>query len=119
MKLSKKEFRKKVQAIRNMMPYYSNGRRVVVLAEGTRKGDEIIAKASNWEGYDLRQVYDYWSDAKQKAFDDAYEMYCNSRHGESFGICSHNFNMFTVSWLHDDGLTFLTPATEYLVIFNE
>ena len=119
MKLSQKDFIKKVRDMRNMVPYYNHGRRVVVLAEGTKKGDEIIAKASRYEGYYLNQVYDYWSQAKQAAFDEAYEMFCNSRHGESFGICSHNVNMFTVSWLHDDGLTLLTPNTEYLVIFNE
>ena len=102
-----------------MMPSYSNGRSVVVLAEGTKKGDAIISLGSQWEGNDLRQIYDRWSAEKEKAFNDAWEMYCNSRHGESFGICSHNTFGFTVSWLHDDGLTVLTPKTEYLVIFNE
>ena len=119
MKLGQKDFNKKVAMIRNMTPYYSHGRRVIVLAEGTKKGDDIISKASRWEGNYLHQIYDHWSEAKQRAFDDAYEMYRNSRHGNAFGICSHNSNMFTVSWLHDDGLTFLTSSTEYLVIFNE
>ncbi len=119
MKRTAKEFRKYVSEIRRMMPYYSNGRKVIVLAEGTKKGDEIIAKASRWDGNTLSQVYDHWSHDKQDAYDDAYEMYKNSRHGNSFGICSHNSYGFTVSWLHDDGLTFLTFKTEYLIIFNE
>lgn len=119
MKLSAKDFHKKVMAIRRMMPRRSNGRNVVVLSEETVQGKHIIAMGSRYEGYTLSQVYDYYSDSKREAYDNAYDMYMNSRHGESFGICSHNTYGFTVSWLHDDGLTVLTPNTEYLVIFNE
>lgn len=119
MKLSEREFNKKVQEIRRMMPTYSNGRRLIVLGENSKEGQRIIAIGSRWEGNWLNQVYTTPSEAKQKAFDDAWEMYINSRHGECFGICSHNCQNFTVSWLHDDGMTVLTRATEYLVIFNE
>ena len=119
MKLDKKEFEKKVREIRNMMPAYNNGRRVVVLSEYSKKGKDVLARASSRDGNTLYQVYDHWSENKQKAFDEAWEMYCNSRHGNSFSVCSHNTFGFTVSWLHDDGCTFLTKDTEYLVIFNE
>ena len=119
MKRTEKDFRKYVSSVRRMMPSYNNGRKVVVVAEGTAIGNKVIAMGSRWDGYDLNQVYDRWSEAKQTAYDEAYEMYCNSRNGVSFSICSHNSFGFTVSWLHDDGLTVLTPTTEYLVIFNE
>lgn len=119
MKMDSKVFAKKVRDMRRMLPYRSNGRRVVLLSEETKKGQEIIALGSRWEGNDLCQVYDKWSADKQKAFDDAWEMYRNARHGDSFGICSHNSFGFTVSWLSDDGLTVLTKDTEYLVVFNE
>lgn len=119
MKLNEREFNKKVAKIRRMMPYYNNGRKVVVLGENTNLGQQIIAIGSRWEGNWLNQVYSTPSETKQRAFDDAWEMYINSRNGESFGICSHNCYNFTVSWLHDDGLTVLTSKTEYLVIFNE
>lgn len=119
MKLDKKEFEKKVRETRNMMPPYNNGRRVVVLSEYSKKGKDVLARASSRDGNTLYQVYDHWSENKQKAFDEAWEMYCNSRHGNSFSVCSHNTFGFTVSWLHDDGCTFLTKDTEYLVIFNE
>ena len=117
--LEKKEFEKKVREIRNMMPAYNNDRRVVVLSEYSKKGQEVLAIASHWDGYTLNQIYNRWSDAKQEAYDEAWKMYCNSRHGNSFGICSHNKFGFTVSWFHDDGCTVLTSSTEYLVIFNE
>lgn len=119
MKLERKEFEKKVREIRRMMPTYSNGRKVVVLSEYSKAGKRVIDMGSRWDGFDLHQVYDHWSDEKQAAYDNAWEMYCNSRHGDSFGICSHTCQSFTVSWLHDDGLTVLTSKTEYLVIFNE
>lgn len=119
MKLDKKEFEKKVREIRNMMPAYNNDRRVVVLSEYSKKGKDILAMASRWDGYTLNQVYDKWSQDKQNAYDSAWEMYCNSRHGNAFSICSHNSFGFSVSWFHDDGCTYLTKNTEYLVIFNE
>ena len=119
MKRTAKDFRKYVSDVRRMMPYRSNGRKVVVLSEETKAGKRVIAMGSRWDGNSLSQVYDTWSSAKEEAFDSAWEMYRNSRHGNSFGICSHNSYGFTVSWLHDDGLTVLTPTTEYLVIFNE
>ena len=119
MKLERKAFEAKVRTIRTMMPAYNNGRMVVVLSEYSKKGKNVLATASRWDGNTLNQVYDRWSKEKQDAYDSAYEMYCNSRNGNSFSICSHNAFGFTVSWLHDDGCTFLTKNTEYLVIFNE
>ena len=119
MKLERKEFEKKVREIRNMAPNYNNGREVVVLSEYSESGKKVIAMGSVYEGVDLWQVYNRPSEEKQQAFKEAYSMYCNSRHGESFSICSHNHQSFTVSWVHDDGLTVLTSRTEYLVIFNE
>ena len=119
MKMEKKDFEKKVREMRRMVPSYSNGRKVVVLSEYSKKGQEVLSLASQWDGYTLNQIYDRWSEAKQQAYDEAWEMYCNSRHGNSFGICSHNTFGFTLSWLHDDGCTVLTRSTEYLVIFNE
>ena len=117
--LEKQEFEKKEREIRNMMSTYNNDRRVVVLSEYSKKGKEVLAMASRWEGSELWQVYDRPSEEKQEAFKNAFDMYCNSRHGESFGICSHNCQSFSVSWFHDDGCTYLTKKTEYLVIFNE
>lgn len=119
MKRTAEGFRKYVKGIKQVTPYYSNGRKVIVLGEDTKAGQRIIAMGSRWEGNDLRQVYTHCSEAKQCAFDEVYEMYANSRHGEAFSICSHNNQVFTVSWLSDDGLHFITSKREYLVIFNE
>lgn len=119
MKRNQKDFRKYVSNIRRMMPSYNNGRKVVVVAEDTKKGEALISLASKWEGNDLRQVYETPSNAKKAAFDDAWEMYRNAPNSDSFGICSHNTFSFTVSWISDDGITILTRDTEYLVVCNE
>ncbi len=116
--LERKAFEKKVRQIRNMTSKWNN-RGVVVISEYTKKGQEILARASRYEGNTLYQVYDRWSGEKQKAYDECYEMYCNSRHGSAFGICSHNSYGFTVSWVSDDGVHFITKDYEYLVICND
>ena len=119
MKRTEKDFRQYVSTIRKSIPEYNHGRKVIVLGEDTKRGQEIIAMGSRWDGNDLHQVYDSWSQAKEYAFNEAWEMYCNAPNSDSFGICSHNSFGFTVSFLSDNGLTVLTPKTEYLVIFNE
>ena len=119
MKRTEKEFNQYVKELSRMVPAYSYGRRVVVLSENTKRGQAIIESASRYEGTELHDVYERWSLAKQQAYDEAWQMYCNSRHGSAFGICSHNCMMFTVSWVSDDGIHFLTSSTEYLVILNE
>lgn len=119
MKRNDNEFKKYVQSIRRVMPYYNHGRRVIVLGENTKTGQDIIAKASRYEGTELRHVYVHCSEEKEQAFREVFGMFVNSRHGKSFSICSHTCQSFTVSWLSDDGLHFITSKTEYLVIFNE
>ena len=119
MKKDAKEFKKYVHIIRALMPLTSNGRNFCVLSEESKKGQEIIEKASRNEGFMLSHIYTTWSEDKQKAYDDVMSMFANSRHGTAFSICSHNPNVFTVSWLSDDGLHYVTHKTEYLVIFNE
>ena len=119
MKYTDSQFKEFFRFCKRFFPAYCNGRNVVVLSEYSKKGKEIIARASRWEGYTLSQVYERPSLAKQKAYDDCYEMYCNSFKADSFGICSHNSQMFTVSWVSDNDIVYLTNKTEYHVITQE
>lgn len=119
MKRDIKDFEKYVRDIRRIMRKWRDGRSVVYLSEYSEKGKQILDMASRYEGECLHQIYSKWSPEKQKAYDDAWAMYCNDIHSESWGICSHNSQGFTVSWLSDQGLTYLTYKTEYHVIFNE
>ena len=119
MKLSKKDFFKKVRDIRAKMPATHNGRKVYVYGEDSFWGKHILACASKWEGYRLEQVYIKPSEAKKRAYEEVLDMYYASEGHESFGICSHNTQGFTVSWLCKDGLVYLTAWSEYLIVFNE
>lgn len=89
------------------------------LKYSTKAGKAIVAKGSNWDGNTLGQVYDNWSDAKQRAYDWCYEQYLNTEDSDSFGICSHNTFGFTCSWLGkkdgEDIMRYETKDNSYLV----
>ena len=89
------------------------------LKYSTKKGQEIVARASNWDGNNLDQVYDNYSQAKARAFDWCYDQYLSTEDHESFSICSHNTFGFTCSWLGklegEDILRYETKDNSYLV----
>lgn len=107
-----------VKTVRANMPSYNHGRTVVVLSEYSTRGKAIMDSATQWKGERLGQVYDSWSDAKQKAYDDAYEMYANDPQSEMFSICSANISQFTVSWFTPVNVVYLTANYEYHVLFD-
>ena len=91
---------------------------MIIIKGNTAKGRNMIERYSNYEGFNLSQVYDRWSDAKQRAWDYCYERYL-AEGGVAFSICSHNTFGFTVSWVTPEGLRIETPQNSYLVIFPE
>lgn len=119
MKKTRKEFEKFVRFTRRIMPYYNNGRKVVVLSEYSEKGQQVLNQGMRSEGTELYHVYTRPSQEKQLAFKNAWEMFCNDVNGQAFSICSHNCQMFTCSWLNKEGMVYLTHKTEYLVLINE
>ena len=90
-----------------------------VVKESTSLGKKLIERGLRYEGTDLYQIYDKWSDAKQRAFDRCYDQYLASEEHEAFSIISHNTFGFSVSWLCKDGLRIETPKNSYLVVFDE
>lgn len=88
-----------------------------IVKESTALGKKLIASGSRYEGTELYQIYDKWSQAKQNAFDWCYEQYLASEDSNSFSIISHNSYGFSVSWLCKDGLRIETPKNSYLVVF--
>lgn len=90
-----------------------------IVKESTALGKKLIASGSRYEGTELYQIYDKWSQAKQNAFDWCYEQYLASEDHNSFSIISHNSYGFSVSWLCKDGLRIETPKNSYLVVFDE
>lgn len=90
-----------------------------IVKESTALGKKLIASGSRYDGTELYQIYDKWSQAKQNAFDWCYEQYLASEDHNSFSIISHNSYGFSVSWLCKDGLRIETPKNSYLVVFDE
>ena len=113
------ELKKVTRNFREKMPYYNHGRRVIVADETTKKGQSIIDSASHYDGTYLYQVYDKPSEEKQRIFDACFEMYCNDKNASDFSICSHNGFVFTVSWVNDFGVVYLTRDTEYIVLCED
>ena len=83
------------------------------------KGKQIMNKASNIDGYNLRDVYTTCSIAKQHAFDWCYNQYLKTENHTGFSICSHNSQAFTCSWFGEiDGeriLRYETKDNSYIV----
>lgn len=69
-----------------------------VVSYDTRKGKALNALSVNWDGDTLSQVYDRWSEAKQAAYDNWFNLYCEDSKANFFSIVSHNCQTFTLSW---------------------
>lgn len=70
---------------------------MAIIRGETKKGEALLARAKNWEGTDLSDVYGSWSTAKARAMRDCREK-CNAVKGKNFHICSHNGWAFSVAW---------------------
>lgn len=89
------------------------------LKASTKAGQNIIAKASHKEGWNLESVYNSYSTEKARAFDWCLNEFKNTEDSRGFAINSHNTFGFTCSWLGiKDGeniLRFETKDNSYLV----
>ena len=112
----RKAYEKYVKEVRDTMPKYNHGRRVEVLSGYTRKAEGIMTRARRYDGYDLGDVYGRVSQAKQRAYDEVYDMYRNSPESSFFHIISHCASYFSVSWDTPVDIVVVTPCYEYHVM---
>lgn len=91
---------------------------MMIIKADSYKGKQLVAQGANWEGKFLHQVYDRWSDAKQRAWEACYEA-CINEGGTDFSIVSHNTFGFSVSWFTEQGMRYETPHNSYLVVFED
>ena len=81
----------------------------------TKKGQNMLQSAKNFEGYTLNEVYGNYSNAKYNAF-----VYCLNKaaneNGKNFHICSHNTFGFSVAWEVENGMRIETPKNSYLIL---
>lgn len=94
-----------------------------ILKYSTKRGKEIVNRATQYQGKFLNQVYKKWSQAKQEAFDECYEKYLATEEHDVWGICSHTNNFFTVSWTGkyegQNAMFYETHCNSYIVLFDE
>lgn len=68
-----------------------------VIKGSTKRGQELLARAKNWEGTELWHVYGSMSSAKCEAMEWCKKK-CEEMKGYDFHICSHNSHRFSVAW---------------------
>lgn len=91
---------------------------MTIIKATTKKGKNMLRRANNKEGFELRQVYNSYSYAKQTAWNDCYKQ-CLLEHGLFFRIISHNTFGFSVAWDVENGVRIETPQNSYLIVFPE
>lgn len=91
---------------------------MTIISLDTARGRNLYNTALNYEGRYLHQIYDSWSDAKERAWEWCMDR-CIEENGEQFGICSHNTFGFSVSWVVADGVRMETPRNSYLLTWGK
>ena len=117
MKRKYTETDRKVARLRSQLPRWNYGRQVKVYSAYSKKGAQLLQMAQRNIGYTLHDVYTTWSDEKEEAYIDCWNMYTNSPNAHSFHICSASPRFFTVSFQTDEDISYFTHMTEYLIVF--
>ena len=81
----------------------------------TKKGQAMLASARRCAGYELRDVYGSYSNAKRYAYEDCKRM-CANEDGKNFHITSFNSHGFSVAWYSPQGVRIETPFNSYIII---
>lgn len=85
----------------------------------TKRGQALISMGTRCCWKSLHNLYDSWSEAKQKAFDWCFEQYINDNHSTAFGVGNANSFGFTCSWLaikdNENVMRIETKDNSYLI----
>lgn len=103
----------------------------------TKLGKTLSERCEHWDGNYLGQVYNRWSDRKQRIFDDWFDYFCKDSCADNFSIVSHNCQTFSLGWfttLQDlpvkyyqhtgkivgkDVSILITPSENYMIVYPE
>lgn len=92
---------------------------MIELKFSTKRGKKVYEMGNRCWHAQLNCLYESWSMAKQKAFDQCWEEYANDEHSTAFGIGNANTFGFTASWLTvidgEKALRVETKDNSYLV----
>ena len=93
-----------------------------VYKASTKRGQSLIDMGTRCCWQSLHNLYDSWSNAKQRAYDYCWEQYCNDNESTAFGVGNANSFGFTASWLFvKDGENVMrieTKDNSYLVYLD-
>lgn len=87
---------------------------MIIIKTTTKRGQNMLDRSNNWEGYNLREVYSSFSFAKERAWDYCRTL-CRKEGGRNFRIISHNTFGFSVAWDIPEGVRIETPQNSYLI----
>lgn len=91
-----------------------------IIKGSTKRGQDLLMRASRYEGTDLSDIYGSWSSAKASAMKDCKE-WCDAVNGDNFHIISHNGWGFSVAWEYVNEETgevmtrIETPSCTYII----
>ena len=88
----------------------------------TKTGKRIYDMGCHCCWFSLHNLYDTWSDAKERAYNWCYDQYRNDENSSAFGIGNANCFSFTASWLctykGEEVLRVETYRNSYIVFLN-
>ena len=88
---------------------------MITVKGNTKKAQELRARATRYEGYDLYDVYGSVSGEKRRAHKKCLDM-CAEEGGERFRICGHCVSNFSVSWRVENGWRLETYRNSFLIL---
>lgn len=91
---------------------------MITVKGNTKRAQELRYRATNYEGYDLYDVYGRVSGAKAYAWRECREM-CAREGGTDFRICGHCTTNFTVAWRVDGAWRIETYRNSFKVLDKE
>lgn len=87
---------------------------MTIIKAETKKGQSMIERANNCEGYSLHDVYGSFSRAKENAWEYCLNL-CHKENGYNFHIISFNTFGFSVAWNTAEGVRIETPQNSYII----
>lgn len=85
----------------------------------TARGKQLYDRGNACCWSSLNNLYDKWSEAKERAFDWCWEQYCKGENSTAFGVVNANTFGFTASWLetrnNENVMRIETKDNSYLV----
>ena len=81
----------------------------------TKKGQNLLAIAKQYQGLTLDDIYSKASPEKSFVWRDCFYK-CAAENGKNFHICSHNAFNFSVAWEVENGYRMVTAKNNYFIV---